>query len=452
MKCQNCGHEVPEGSAFCNHCGATVSDTFECPSCHEMIPASSVFCPKCGKVVRSEEAAKAKALRTAWEKEEYDDGEYEEGNSHFSRNLLVIAGIVGALVLVMIIMRFCNGHSDANGRHGTVDSTTVVVDATGDPFGIFNSELNTRNLMADGAITAAAVSVPTKDGSVQRIAGMTYKNDPERSFFKIYVLTRNGNVWDTKLVKTQYLPGRSIEMDASSLNTDIEHVFRVAEVAGAQCFYFAFLNNPTGAREGNNGRVALNLYDVDNDRLTTLNYDGPLKPNGLGGRLCVNGKPLESTVGAARSFLAGEAKYLRVINFEPEEEEEKDTTKVEKVNDNPDNAEQKWAEDNKDKLSSVKEGKEVDVNSQNYDKPIFNMKDMKKKIESGNTMAFTTSDGSVYGFDKTTRKYYVIYHPSSGKSNTDIGFGNNGTVVRMKTSDGHLQYDLVTHKMKTISE
>ena len=51
MRCQHCGHEVPEGSVFCNHCGYRMSNEVTCSYCHEPMPSTSVFCPHCGKAV-----------------------------------------------------------------------------------------------------------------------------------------------------------------------------------------------------------------------------------------------------------------------------------------------------------------------------------------------------------------------------------------------------------------
>ena len=69
MKCSKCGHTVPEGSAFCNHCGAAINTNTPCPHCEAMIPAESVFCPKCGKMVRDDmdenESTIAKTAATA---------------------------------------------------------------------------------------------------------------------------------------------------------------------------------------------------------------------------------------------------------------------------------------------------------------------------------------------------------------------------------------------------
>ena len=86
-----------------------------------------------------------------------------------------------------------------------------------------------------------------------------------------------------------------------------------------------------------------------------------------------------------------------------------------------------------------------------YDKPIFNLKDMSKKIESDAYIVFADNKGAVYGFNKNSRKYFVIYTPSGGQGTpADIGFGDDNRILRMRTADGHISYDLVSDKAKMI--
>jgi hypothetical protein len=46
MICPACGHDVPDGSAFCNACGAKLVRT--CASCGATPPPGSRFCNGCG--------------------------------------------------------------------------------------------------------------------------------------------------------------------------------------------------------------------------------------------------------------------------------------------------------------------------------------------------------------------------------------------------------------------
>ncbi len=46
VPCAACGKAMPEGAAFCPHCGKPTAPV--CAGCGEGIPAGSAFCPKCG--------------------------------------------------------------------------------------------------------------------------------------------------------------------------------------------------------------------------------------------------------------------------------------------------------------------------------------------------------------------------------------------------------------------
>lgn len=60
MKCKKCGADIPEGSKFCNECGAKIeqvalskgsepksTESYKCEKCGKIIPNNSVFCPEC---------------------------------------------------------------------------------------------------------------------------------------------------------------------------------------------------------------------------------------------------------------------------------------------------------------------------------------------------------------------------------------------------------------------
>ena len=51
VKCFKCGAEVPEGSKFCNFCGAALS--MSCPFCGKQVTGDSRFCNYCGKELTS---------------------------------------------------------------------------------------------------------------------------------------------------------------------------------------------------------------------------------------------------------------------------------------------------------------------------------------------------------------------------------------------------------------
>lgn len=46
--CPQCGHENPEGTKFCQECGAKLGAKVVCPSCGADNPAGVKFCQECG--------------------------------------------------------------------------------------------------------------------------------------------------------------------------------------------------------------------------------------------------------------------------------------------------------------------------------------------------------------------------------------------------------------------
>ncbi len=59
MSCEACGHAVPEGSRFCNHCGAALERA--CPACRNTNPPGSRFCNGCGGPLDPGEPASTRA-------------------------------------------------------------------------------------------------------------------------------------------------------------------------------------------------------------------------------------------------------------------------------------------------------------------------------------------------------------------------------------------------------
>ena len=467
MRCEKCGQQVPDGSAFCNHCGAPISADMLCPSCGQTIPANSVFCPKCGKMVRNdmqepveETVATAGATYHELERErreqetdpwqetrreqeqerkpyypednvqDEDDEDEEELSSepaHFNRNVLIGAAVVAALIGLLLLLRTCGSSND--GRHEVTgsDSTLLVADAAGDPMAVFTAELSRNNFTGDGAVAAHAVKVPGNGTDrPEVIMGVTAKNDTEsRSYFKIYKLTQNGQVWMPELQHTQYLNGRTVNMDNAALIADIQNVPRAVRVNDKDYYYFAYVNNPVEG--GSIGRVSLCLWNVDEKKLTTLDYQGPIKTLD-DGRQYVYGKPLQSINSAG-----GDA-----FDAVPVQEEEKRLA-------DPNNVDERWNQENEENVEALKKGEEVTIKAASYDKPIFNMKEINKKIENEGYIVFSINNGAVYGFNKNTRKYFSIYAPKGDSQPSDIGFADSkNNLMRMRTSEGRFSYDLVT--------
>ena len=488
MRCQHCGHEVPEGSAFCNRCGYKMSQQVTCSYCHEPMPSTSVFCPHCGKAVdnamsiasqqpattrqqpqqqpqpgttynEQRRAAQRQAARqpvNAWKQpepvqEDDDDDDDGGGRSNFNRNLII--GIITAAVLIglLSVLRHCN--SQENDRlEARADSAAIIADSSQEPIQILNAELSRNGMADDHAYTGCAVRFGGTDPDTpERIVGVTYKEDTDRPFIKVYNLTRDGAQWKTELGQTKYYDGRSIIMDNSSLIADAMYVPRAVTVDGKQCLYFAFLNHLKGAGEGNNGRVTLALYDLDAKKLTTLTYDGQIRSRTDGRQYVYCRGPLESTSSSERSFLRQEAANIGAIRVATQEEidaeeEAKALEEEEKALAGEDNADAKWDHDNAENMDKLKEGEEVKMKPTQYDKPIINMKEIKEKLESDRYLVFLDTKGSVVGFNKSSRKYFTIYGGKSGAATSISLNGDNNVLI--KTSSGNITYDLVHDRAK----
>ena len=240
-------------------------------------------------------------------------------------------------------------------------------------------------------------------------------------------------------------------MDNSSLIADAMYVPRGVTVDGKQCLYFAFLNHLKGAGEGNNGRVTLCLYDIDNKKLTTLTYDGQIRSRTDGRQYVYCRGPLESTNSSERAFLRQEAANIGAIRVATQdeidaEEEAKAKEEEEKALAGEENADAKWDHDNAENMGKLKEGEEVKMKPTQYDKPIINMKEIKDKLENDRYLVFLDTKGSVVGFNKNTRKYFTVYAGKNGAA-SGISFSGDNTVL-IKTSNGSISYDLVHDKAK----
>ena len=448
------------------------------------MPATSVFCPHCGKAVdnavnvasRQTTAAQASPRPTtyneqriaaqrraqqrqanAWqqpepeEPEDDDDNESTGGRSHYNRNLIIGIILAALAIGLLSLLKHCN--SRENDRlEARADSAALAADSSQDPMAVLTAELSRNSFTDDKAYTGCAVRFASTDPDTpERIVGVTYKDDTDRPFIKVYQLTRDGAQWKTELGQTKYFDGRSIIMDNSSLIADGMNVPRAVTVDGKQYLYFAFLNHLKGAGEGNNGRVTLALYDVDAKKMTTLTYDGQIRSRTDGRQYVYSRGPLENTNGSERTFLRQEAASIGAIKVATQEEidaeeEAKAKEEEEKALAGEENAEKKWEHDNAENMDKLKEGEEVKMKPTQYDKPIINMKEIKDKLENDRYLVFLDTKGSVVGFNKNSRKYFTIYSGKNGAA-TGISFNGDNNVL-IKTGGGNITYDLVNDRAK----
>ena len=450
-----------------------MSNNMACPHCGQQIPSTSVFCPSCGKAIdmekttpkqgvtynqqRAEAQRQAQRQANAWqqqpvEQEEYDDDDNGAGRrSHYDRNLIIGIVVAALLIGLLSLLKHCNSREN-DSLKARADSAAVIADNSQDETAIMSAELSRNNFTEDGANIGCAVKFAGTDPDTpDRIVGVTYKNDADRPFIKVYQLTREGGGWKTELGQTKYYDGRNIIMDNSSLIADAMYVPRAVTIEGKQYLYFAFLNHLKGAGEGNTGRVTLALYEPEGKKITTLTYDGSIRSRSDGRQYVYSRGPLESTSGSERRFLQQEAANIGSIRVATQdeidaEEEAKAKEEEEKALSGEENADAKWDHDNSENMDKLKEGEEVKMKPTQYDKPIINMKEIKEKLENDRYLVFLDTKGSVVGFNKNTRKYFTVYAGKNGSASA-ISFSSDNTVL-IKTSNGSITYDLVHDKAK----
>ena len=457
VTCSYCHQPMPSTSVFCPHCGKAVDNAVKVASREPVAPAPTMA--QRPETTYNEQKRAAQRQANAWQQPEpprNDDDDDDEddggGRSNFNRNLIIGAVLAILAIALLSLLRHCN--SQENDRlEARADSAAIIADGSQDPMAVLTAELSRNNLTEDKAYTGCAVRFGSTDPDTpERIVGVTYKDDTDRPFIKLYNLTRDGAQWKTEIGQTKYFDGRSIIMDNSSLIADAMYVPRGVTVDGKQCLYFAFLNHLKGAGEGNNGRVTLCLYDIDNKKLTTLTYDGQIRSRTDGRQYVYCRGPLESTNSSERAFLRQEAANIGAIRVATQdeidaEEEAKAKEEEEKALAGEENADAKWDHDNAENMGKLKEGEEVKMKPTQYDKPIINMKEIKDKLENDRYLVFLDTKGSVVGFNKSTRKYFTIY---AGKNGAASGISFNGdNNVLIKTGSGSISYDLVHDKAKT---
>lgn len=461
IKCQNCGNEVPEGSAFCNKCGAPIvskpaaPETVECPHCHAQIPATAMFCPKCGKATTTAPAGNDTA-KNEWDGKNGAQQPDTPADDHTpserkrARNIILALVIVGFLGLILVRNCFFSGNSQPT---EAADTAAVTTDSIQDSNAIFVKALQDNNFGGDGATVVYAIRVPGGDtGNPDHIVGLTFQSGQGgHTFYKIYDLTQNGSNWEIQLAKTTYLDGQNITFDAGQLMADPSTLPQSTVIDGKRYVYFAYM----AVGSGSSGHVSLNLYDIDTKQVVSQNYDGEYKTldDGQQHIVCMP----KSGSGQEFNFINGQVPSIGILHIktqdeidaEKQEKEQADEEAEAKEMEAPANSASKWASDNTEAMTSLKKGTEVTLRSSTYDKdkPLFRSSDLKSKIANGAYVVFLTNGGVVYAFNKSEGKNFVVY--AGNPKATNIGFENSDkNIINVRTASGLIEYNLYTNRAK----
>lgn len=481
ITCPNCGHQCPEGSHFCNQCGASmtpISSEVECPSCHSMIPADSIFCPVCRNMMKHAAAPEAQNLpektlaNNQTQHKPINFGVQEEntvqqqsqvvnpitpntntppsGGSGGSswKTFLIIAAILGFVALFVWVRCIRNSKPDRTPESAAVTNGYNTNNSTD----IFNRALEEYALKGDGDKIAYALRLMNDQGQPSdKIMGVTYLSEDANSFYRIYTLTKNGSRWEIVQNKQEYINGRRLVFDPAEMRSD--EIPSQKNINGKEYFCYAFLNLPQSM--SGNGIVTIGLVDVETGKIATkVNYEGEIVVTSDGQRQII-GRNTTATNGILDSRIKEYAQgigYLHIPTKEELEEEKKQAEEeaAAKELEGPANADRRWQHDNAGALDALESGEEVHTAVTSYDKntPLFRAEDFQSKINGPGYVVFLGKNGVVYAFNKSTDANFVVY--AGGNKATQIGFENSEKgILNIRTANGtRLQYDLVNHKMK----
>lgn len=449
-RCPKCGSLVPEGSKFCNNCGAPLSHEIECPACHSMIPADSIFCPVCREMVKKNTPAHngEDAWKPSDSQQDSPDTNLPPAENHKTRNVMIISLILAFLALFIVTRCFYSGNKNKP------EEVTVSEASTGDnnSIDIFNRTLEANNLKSDGDRIAYALrDLDEKGNPSDKILGITYLSDDLHSFYKIYTLTKNGSEWDIKLNTTKYINGRNLIFDPAELRSD--EIPMLDNINGKNYLYFAYANLPR-SNEDPQGMVSAVLFDVDAASIAAqLDYQGEIVRTSDGqpqviGRNSTGGSGI---LGARLREHAQNIGYLHIPSQEELEAERAEKAKEEAEKLKADSI--AYArEHNVENIENLQNGEEVTMNVQQYDKtkPLFRAEDFTKKINGPGYTIFLLKNGKVYAFNKSTNTNFEVTY--GGSNATDIGFEDSEKgIINVRTTSGKVQYNLNTHAAKKVN-
>ena len=476
ITCPNCGHQCPEGSRFCNQCGAPIamSNEVECPACHSMIPADSIFCPVCRNMMKKasqqpeatieEPVSQSRrqpidfgARETASDYEAIPAASPEpvspatqstaSGSGSNWKQYLILGGILAFLALFVWVRCFRNSKPDRQPEATNTENTASVNNSTD----IFNRALEEYALKGDGDKIAYALRLMNSENKPSdKIMGVTYLNDETNSFYRIYTLTKNGSRWEIQRNKQEYINGRKLVFDPAEMRSD--EVPSQKNINGKEYFCYAFLNLPQSMN--GNGTVTIALVDVETGNIASkVNYDGEIVITSDGQRQII-GRHTNATNGILDSRIKEYAQGIGYLHIPTKEELEAEKEAAEeeaakKELEGSANADRKWLHDNAGALEAMESGEEVHTAVTSYDKsdPLFKSEDFLSKINSPGYVVFLCKNGVVYAFNKATDSNFVVY--AGGSKATQIGFENSEKgILNIRTTNGRLQYDLVNHTLK----
>lgn len=433
MICPNCKAEIEANSKFCNHCGFRIpEERIVCAACGKDMPANSAFCPSCGNPVNIESVTTpfepqpeqeqepiATAQAPAEDTDYWDATDSEESKRRHKKKL--VWTLIVLLFLIVIGGYFYFSFGDSN-ESDMVENNTIAVPLTNDEaFDIFKNALNTHNMLGDCATPTYAIEVSPTKQNAQQVIGLSFlSNSSGRSFYKIYRLVSDSISWNITNVLTKNFENCMLNFNVNEIVGAYKEMPQFVTISDKSYFYFTYMVLPAVINSNSQGKMLFCLFDIDSEKLTTLEYEGEIVDDN--GVKKIKGSATNSSKTAESQFLHSQAEAANgIYHLSPEELE------LEKA----ENSAQKWAIENANNLKRLRSG-EVDVRMKItlYDKPIFSISSVAEdaQIENENLIIVTTENGTVYGYSKTRRLYFVVYAPAAGTTTTRVSFNPDGTI------------------------
>ncbi len=422
----------------------------ECPKCHAQVPADSVFCPNCSAMIGNKPqpgSTAASGQPDAWQQnqaqqEQPAPAEQPQRSNH-TRNTLIVIALLAFLGL--FIVNRCFFSSDNKRETTPIEDTVDSPDQTID---IFNSTLDAHNLKVDGDKVAYAIRSFNEQGQPgDKIYGVTYLSEDQRSFYKIWTLSRNGSQWNPTLSKTKYVTQRTLVFDPDE--TRCAEVPMIDNIGGKTYLYFAYLNLPLNRQEGD-GIVSLVYFD-GNDIAAQIDYSGEIVrgTDGMPQIIARNNNAGSGLLATRLKEHASSIGYLHIPTAEEIAAEQKAKEEEERAHLLADSLAAAAAAQEQ---SNFENGEEQHVAVTEHDKnsPQFRSGDFEKKINSARYTVFLLKSGKVYAFDKQTDMTFEVPYGSTGA--TEIGFEDSEKgIVNIRTANGRVQFNLPARTRKLVN-
>lgn len=381
----------------------------KCPACGNMISADSKFCNYCGSKIEHKIVAVPPTAENDGDDDDFTDEQQAVDEQEKAQQMRKWA-ITGALVLIVLILTGIILYSNGiigNSSNGT-DSIAAITEMSGDEaLNTFINTLNQENKNGDGAIAAYA-AFNNKDGH-ERIVGMTYlSSNSQRSVVKVYTIEYNDSSWHCAGEASRFADGL-ITVDRNELRFDETEVPQIVEIDGSQYFYFVYLVSPASSFGSSTGNYHLmfNLFNIATNNIVSLDF--VCTEYTLDGTRYFRGAVANQQQSPEGTFLQGKIDEAKII-YRP--------TAEELALESPEKAPEKWKLDNSDNVANLTASNDAQLQFTYYDKPLFSKDDVVVESRVGNDkfVFISSSKGVVYGFNRTTHKYFVLYASTSGEA------------------------------------